>query len=93
MAVLQGPIMARIKIDMPERYTFSTEIPIRISDINYGGHLSNDAVLSMIHEARIRFLNHYHYSELDVEGLGIIMTDSAVIYKSDAIDDFTIFRL
>lgn len=75
--------MARIKIDMPEHYTFTTDLPIRISDINYGGHLSNDAVLSMIHEARVRFLDNYHYTELDVEGAGIIMTDSAIVYKSE----------
>jgi len=91
--------MARIKLDMPENYIFSTEMPVRISDINYGGHLGNDAVLSMIHEARVRFLNHYHYTELNVEGLGIIMTDSAIVYKAEgfhgdevridiALDDF-----
>ncbi|PIE24890.1 MAG: thioesterase [Neptuniibacter caesariensis] len=75
--------MARIKIDMPDNYIFSTEVPIRISDINYGGHLSNDAMLSIVHEARIHFLNHYHYGELDIEGLGLIMTDSAIIYKAE----------
>lgn len=75
--------MPRIKIDMPEHYTFTTEMPIRIGDINYGGHLGNDAVLSMVHEARIRFLNYYHYTELDIEGLGIIMTDSAIVYRAE----------
>ncbi|MEH6576440.1 MAG: thioesterase family protein [Amphritea sp.] len=75
--------MARIKIDMPENYSFSTEMPVRISDINYGGHLSNDAVLSMIHEARIRFLNTYNYTELDINGASIIMTDSAIVYKAE----------
>lgn len=91
--------MARIKLDMPENYIFSTELPVRISDINYGGHLGNDAVLSMVHESRVRFLNRYHYTELDVEGFGIIMTDTAIVYKAEgfhadqiqidvAIDDF-----
>ncbi len=75
--------MARIKLDMPRHFTFSIELPVRISDINYGGHLSNDAVLSMVHEARIQFLKQYQYSELDIEGLGIIMTDSAIIYKAE----------
>ncbi|WP_136680184.1 thioesterase family protein [Neptunomonas sp. XY-337] len=75
--------MARIKIDMPDHYAFSTEIPVRISDVNYGGHLGNDAVLSMVHEARIRYLNYYHYTELDVEGAGIIMTDSAIVYLAE----------
>lgn len=75
--------MARIKIDMPDNYIFSTDLPVRISDINYGGHLSNDAMLSIIHEARVRFLSHYHYSELNIEGLGLIMTDSAIVYKAE----------
>ncbi len=75
--------MARIKIDMPDNYSFSTEMPVRISDINYGGHLSNDAVLSMVHEARIRFLNTYNYTELDIDGASIIMTDSAIVYKAE----------
>lgn len=75
--------MARIKIDMPDNYSFSTEMPVRISDINYGGHLSNDAVLSMVHEARVRYLNSYNYTELDIEGASIIMTDSAIVYKAE----------
>lgn len=75
--------MARIKIEMPDHFTFNIELPIRISDINYGGHLSNDAVLSMVHEARIQFLKQYQYSEMDVEGMGIIMTDSAIVYKAE----------
>ncbi|MEH6471077.1 MAG: thioesterase family protein [Halopseudomonas sp.] len=75
--------MSRIKIDMPAHYTFSTVLPIRISDINHAGHLGNDSVVSLIHEARIQFLKQYQYGELEVEGFGIIMTDSAVIYKAE----------
>ncbi|HAP36829.1 MAG TPA: thioesterase [Bacteroidetes bacterium] len=76
--------MPRIKIDLPLHFHFTTEIPIRISDINYGGHLGNDAVLSILHESRIRLLMDHGYSEFNVEGVGIIMTDSAIIYKSEA---------
>lgn len=75
--------MARIKISEPEKYIFSTELEIRISDINYGGHLGNDRVLLLAHEARIRFLKKLGYSENNIETLGIIMTDAAVIYKSE----------
>lgn len=75
--------MARIKLDMPENYLFTTEIPLRISDINYGGHLGNDAVLSLIHESRVQFLQQNGYTEMDVEGYGIIMTDTAIVYKSE----------
>jgi acyl-CoA thioesterase FadM len=53
--------MPRIKIEMPEHFTYTTEMPVRISDINYGGHLSNDSIVSLIHEARVRFLAQYNY--------------------------------
>ncbi|MBT00629.1 MAG: thioesterase [Oceanospirillaceae bacterium] len=75
--------MARVRIDMPENYLFSTEIPVQISDINYTGHLGNDAVLAMVHEARVRFLRNYHYTETDIEGVGLIMSDSAIVYKAE----------
>ena len=75
--------MARIKIQIPEKFIYKTEIPIRITDINYGGHLGNDSVLSLVHEARLRFLKHLGYSESNVEGVGIIMIDAAVQYKSE----------
>ena len=76
--------MPRIKLELPENLVFSTEIPVRITDINYGGHLGNDSILSIVHEARVRLLNKYNYSEKDIEGLGIIMTDCAIVYKSES---------
>lgn len=76
--------MARIKIPLPDEFVFAIEVRVRISDINYGGHLGNDAVLSLLHEARLQFLRANGYSEMDVEGVGIIMSDAAVVYKSQA---------
>ena len=76
--------MPRSKLEMPSQFHFTTEIPIRITDINYGGHLGNDAALSIIHEARIRLLMDKGYTEFNVEGVGIIMSDSVVVYKSEA---------
>ena len=92
--------MARIKIELPEKFIFKTEIPIRVTDINYGGHLGNDSLLSIIHEARLRFLNSLGYSESNVEGVGIIMIDAGIQYRSEgfygdellveiAVNDFT----
>lgn len=77
--------MARIKLELPENFEFSTEIPVRITDINYGGHLGNDSVLSVLHESRVRFFNSLGYeSEGDIEGVGIIMGDAAIVYKSQS---------
>lgn len=76
--------MPRIKIELPNDFHFTTEIPVRITDINYGGHLGNDAVLAIIHEARVRLLMENGWTEFNIEGVGIIMTDCAVLYKSEA---------
>jgi acyl-CoA thioesterase FadM len=75
--------MARVKLQIPSNLPFHTEIPIRINDINYGGHLGNDAVLSIVHEARVRFLQNLGYTELDIEGTGIMMMDAVVAYISE----------
>jgi acyl-CoA thioesterase FadM len=75
--------MARVEIEVPSSFLFETEIPIRISDVNYGGHLGNDAVLSIAHEARVRLFAAHGWSELDVEGVGILMVDAALVYRAE----------
>ncbi|MBE0431909.1 thioesterase family protein [candidate division WOR-3 bacterium] len=76
--------MARMKLEMPAKFAFATDIPVCISNINYGGHLGNDSLLSLIHEARMRFLKHHGFSESDIGGAGIIMVDTAILYKSES---------
>lgn len=72
--------MARIKIPMPEKFVFSTEIPVRIGDINRGNHLGHDSFLVIIEEARARCLQSLGYSETGGEGVGFIMADLAIMY-------------
>lgn len=68
---------------MPSVLQFQTTIPVRVTDINYGGHLGNDSFLSIIHEVRLQFLAQYSYDEFNIEGLGTIMADVAIQYKSE----------
>ena len=75
--------MARVKIELPEKFQFKTEIPIRITDLNYNDHLGNDSVLSVCQEARMQYLNQFGFTELNIDGSGIIMVDAAVQYKSE----------
>lgn len=75
--------MARIKLDMPDSYCFTCEIAVRISDMNYGNHLSNDVYLAIMHEARMQFLKHYSFTEMDIAGASFIMADSAIVYKKE----------
>jgi acyl-CoA thioester hydrolase len=74
----------RIRIDLPEHFHFATEIPVFIGHINYGGHLDNALLLSIVSEARLRFLKSLGYTELDIEGVGTVVADAAVQYKAEA---------
>lgn len=76
--------MPRTRIDLPDRFVFSTDITTRIYDINYGGHLGHDSVLTLAHEARVRFLAKHGYSEKNIDGVGLIMGDAAIVYSSEA---------
>lgn len=76
--------MPRIKLQLPEKFTFTTTLPVRITDVNYGGHLGNDALLSLIHEARMQFLNHHGYTEMQVGTASLIMGDVAIEFKAEA---------
>jgi len=75
--------MARIRISLPDTFLFRTTMPIRIDDINYGGHLGNDAVLTLAHEARVRYLKELGFTELDIGGAAILAADAAIEYKTE----------
>ncbi len=76
--------MARIKIDLPANSLTKLTLAVRITDINYGNHLGNDALVGLLHEARVQWLTKLGYSELNIEGKSIIMSDLAVQYKNEA---------
>jgi acyl-CoA thioester hydrolase len=75
--------MARIKVELPEKFSFSATIPIRITDLNYGGHVGNDTILSLIHEGRVQFLKQFELEELKFAGAGLIMGDVAIEFKNE----------
>lgn len=75
--------MSRIKIAFPENVSYTATIPVRITDLNYGNHVGNDAVLSMIHEARMQFLTHFGFTELNCAGVGLIMSDVGIEFKKE----------
>ncbi|MEJ7913358.1 MAG: thioesterase family protein [Chitinophagaceae bacterium] len=68
---------------MPDTYAFNTTIPVRITDLNYGGHIGNDSLLSIIHEARMQFLQKFQASELHFFDHSLIMSDVAIEFKSE----------
>ena len=75
--------MERIKISLPKNFDFSAIIKIRITDLNYGGHVGNDSFLSLIHEARQQFLNSFGYTEFNIENTSLIMADVSIEFKKE----------
>lgn len=78
--------MTRIKIDVPDKVIFETELTVRASDLNYGAHLGHDTVLTLAQEARIRLYNMLGFKdEISFDGpVGQVIADAAVQYKSEA---------
>jgi YbgC/YbaW family acyl-CoA thioester hydrolase len=85
--------MSRVKISLPDKFLFSATIPLRITDVNYGGHVGNDSILSLIHEARMQFLKDFGLTEMEFGGVGLIMGDVAIEFKNEVFYDnaLTIF--
>jgi acyl-CoA thioesterase FadM len=75
--------MERVKLNLTKQFFFSTTIQVRITDLNYGGHVGNDTFLSLVHEARQQFLANYGYAELDFAGTSLIMADAAIEFKKE----------
>lgn len=76
--------MERVKLQLPDKLKFSVELRVRISDINYGNHVGNDAILKFFNEARAQFFHQLGFSELDIEGVGLVMADAEIMYRSQA---------
>ena len=77
--------MQRVKVDLPKTFAFTTRIPVRITDINYGNHLGNQVLLTIAHEARVQFLGNLGYTELDLAGVSLIMADAAIEFKTEVL--------
>lgn len=75
--------MPRVKLDLPESPVYEAVVPVRITDLNYGGHVENDSLLSILHEARVQFLTHFGFTEHNIGGKGIMMSDAVLVYKAE----------
>jgi acyl-CoA thioesterase FadM len=69
--------MVKIEIEMIENFIFETDLLIRKTDIRYD-------YVSLIHEARVRFLESFGFSEANIDGKKLIVIDLAISYKSQS---------
>ena len=78
--------MARVILTECERYEFAHSLTIRATDINYAGHLGNEALLSLIHEARSHLMKQLNFQTV-LSGpvrIGLIIADLAVNFRAEA---------
>ena len=76
--------MGRVRLELPEKVDFSTELPVRFSDLNAGAHLAHEKVLQLAEEARMAFIRQLGFTDLSISGKHFIVSDAAVIYRSQA---------
>lgn len=76
--------MARVTIDLPERFNFRTDITVLIQHINIGKHLANEQLVAFLNEARVRYMNSLPEEVFGPMPRPFINADLAVIYKAEA---------
>ena len=76
--------MPRIKVSVPDHFLFSMDRSVGISDVNYAKHLDSVAMVKILHEARLQFLASLGFTEGNIFGLGMVVTDLAVDYRSES---------
>jgi acyl-CoA thioester hydrolase len=78
--------MPKIKINEHRSYPFSTDLKVRVSDLNYGAHLGYDRILGLVHQARVEMFDGMGVSETDLgDGrTGLVAADLVVVYQGEA---------
>lgn len=77
--------MSRLRLELPETTLHTVELTVRVTDLNYGNHLGNSALLGLLHEARLTWFRFLGYQdERDLGGAGIILADAAIVFQSEA---------
>ncbi|SNY96795.1 acyl-CoA thioesterase [Halomonas sp. hl-4] len=77
--------MERVQLDFPDEAIIHRHaLSVRVTDMNYGRHLGHDALVSLLHEARIQAFAALDLPEWDMGGYPSVVVDLAVQYQSEA---------
>ena len=76
--------MQRVKLNPLDSILFSMERKVGISDVNYARHMDSIAMIQVIHEARLQFLADLGFTESNIYGLGMVVTDLAIDFRSES---------
>ena len=73
--------MERVKLDFPaEAVIHRHPLTVRVTDMNYGRHLGHDAIVSLLHEARVQAFRGTEFAEWDMCGYPSLVADLAIQY-------------
>jgi acyl-CoA thioester hydrolase len=77
--------VTRIKLSPLDQYQIVYKTTVEVTDLNYGNHLGNDALVGIIHRARVHFFYHLGASENNLgDGkTGILLVELIVNYKRE----------
>lgn len=75
--------MSKLNLTFQEPVSYVCDLPIRVTDLNYGNHLGNDRIVGLMHEARLQFFRSFGYTEMNLEGIGLILRDLSVVLKKE----------
>lgn len=81
-----GNVMAKPKLDYnDEAVLYSTDIAVTVNYLNYGLHVGYDSMLTLLQEARMRWLKQYDMTEVTLApNVGYVISDAQVLYQSEA---------
>ena len=63
---------------------YTGRLTVRIGDINYGGHLGHDRLITLLHQARLDWLHALGAEETNCFGAGLIMRHLTCDYRAEA---------
>jgi len=78
--------MPRVKLRELNLYEFCHRLTVRATDINFAGHVGNEAMLGLVHEARSQFMARLGFEMISVEHnhAGLIIGDLVVNFLAEA---------
>ena len=75
--------MARVFVSYPGNPVFKDQQIIRVSDLGLAGHLSFDALVSILNDTAARFFDSHGIKRGKTGPVGVLHTDLAVSYRSE----------
>ncbi len=78
--------MPRVYLDFPDEIvSYTTELRVRLSDVNRANHVGNDAFVRMFSDLRAEFWQASGITQIQPDASsGILVTDLVVLYKAEA---------